>query len=429
MIDKSLENSEILMSASDVKHVYGMGERLFTECGDPMMSYETSVITYMNGLNGSVAGTNTANISFGVAKNTAKKYEYDDFGKTDDIRSGFGYNGEELDDTGLIYLRARYYSSELGRFIQIDSFKGDTENVESQNRYIYTNNNPYKYIDKSGNNSIVPPIGFGGGGTIGIGISNPIGWVITGATAIYGIYVGMTGNDPVGDFIQSQVDSYNAGAKKAAALRKDIISSNSSVSYVDVATTSSWAIHAADGGVKWKTVPGGKAPERPWANVRKTAQQLAKELCDSIQDIYKNVKSQEKEAISKSVAIPTNPPRDKVIDFPTSEKLFNDINRLSKGLVLSIGFADVVSEVIEKIMTRKYTGRNTHSHHIVPKGKYLSRKEVRKSQIILENVGINVKYGLENRVDVPYAIHKPLHSRTYTLAVYDHLKPIENHPT
>ena len=28
---------------------------------------------------------------------------------TDDIKSGFSYNGEVQDETGLIYLRARYY--------------------------------------------------------------------------------------------------------------------------------------------------------------------------------------------------------------------------------------------------------------------------------------------------------------------------------
>lgn len=38
------------------------------------------------------------------------KRSYTDYGYTDDITSGFGYNGEVLDDTGLIYLRARYYN-------------------------------------------------------------------------------------------------------------------------------------------------------------------------------------------------------------------------------------------------------------------------------------------------------------------------------
>lgn len=34
-----------------------------------------------------------------------------------------------------------------------------------------------------------------------------------------------------------------------------------------------------------------------------------------------------------------------------------------------------------------------------------------------------------NNVDVPYAIHRPLHTRTYTLAVYAYLKPVEKKPT
>ena len=47
-----------------------------------------------------------------------------DYGYTDDMKSGFGYNGEVLDDTGLIYLRARYYNPEIGQFIQLDENRG-----------------------------------------------------------------------------------------------------------------------------------------------------------------------------------------------------------------------------------------------------------------------------------------------------------------
>ena len=69
---------------------------------------------------------------------------------SDDIKSGFGYNGEEQDETGLIYLRARYYNPVIGQFIQLDENRGNAGNIESQNRYAYALNNPNKYIDKNG---------------------------------------------------------------------------------------------------------------------------------------------------------------------------------------------------------------------------------------------------------------------------------------
>lgn len=75
--------------------------------------------------------------------------EYDAFGNensdnTDDSNS-FGYNGEYLDrETGLIYLRARYYDPSIGRFISEDPIK------DGSNWYAFCNNNPVTFIDPSG---------------------------------------------------------------------------------------------------------------------------------------------------------------------------------------------------------------------------------------------------------------------------------------
>ena len=51
----------------------------------------------------------------------------------------------------MIYLRARYYSPIIGRFLQIDSYKGEDNAIATKNRYTYVANNPYKYDDPSGN--------------------------------------------------------------------------------------------------------------------------------------------------------------------------------------------------------------------------------------------------------------------------------------
>jgi RHS repeat-associated protein len=63
----------------------------------------------------------------------------------------FLYNGKELDKTGLYYYGARYYDSFLRKFTQPDSVIPSVYDPQSLNKYSYVKNNPYKYIDPSGN--------------------------------------------------------------------------------------------------------------------------------------------------------------------------------------------------------------------------------------------------------------------------------------
>jgi RHS repeat-associated protein len=66
--------------------------------------------------------------------------------------TSYGFGGEMSDDeTGLIYLRARYYSSDTGRFMTRDTWDGDAQQPMSYNRWNYTNSNPVNYTDPSGN--------------------------------------------------------------------------------------------------------------------------------------------------------------------------------------------------------------------------------------------------------------------------------------
>jgi RHS repeat-associated protein len=81
---------------------------------------------------------------------TVSDVKYQDFGRTLDIKDGPSYTGEDKQDSGLLYLRARFYHPGLGQFVSLDTYKGEKENILSQNRYVYTLNNPYKYTDPSG---------------------------------------------------------------------------------------------------------------------------------------------------------------------------------------------------------------------------------------------------------------------------------------
>jgi len=54
-------------------------------------------------------------------------------------------------ESGLLYLRARYYDPAIGRFISADPYLGRMAEPVTQNRYIYVHNNPLLYSDPSGN--------------------------------------------------------------------------------------------------------------------------------------------------------------------------------------------------------------------------------------------------------------------------------------
>ncbi|WP_148500989.1 RHS repeat-associated core domain-containing protein [Paenibacillus rubinfantis] len=69
----------------------------------------------------------------------------------------FGYTGLGYDDvSGLSFARARYFDSEIGRFVSEDTYEGTLRNPQSQNGYVYVENNPVAYVDPSGNFCVSP---------------------------------------------------------------------------------------------------------------------------------------------------------------------------------------------------------------------------------------------------------------------------------
>ena len=82
-------------------------------------------------------------------------YDYDIWGnitsKVEQMSNPFKYTGEIYDDeSGLIYLRARYYDPVDKRFMNEDTYEGDIKNPLSQNLYTYVHNNPLTGVDPSG---------------------------------------------------------------------------------------------------------------------------------------------------------------------------------------------------------------------------------------------------------------------------------------
>ena len=82
-------------------------------------------------------------------------YEYTPWGEihseTEAVDNPIKYAGEYYDEElDMIYLRARYYNPQIGRFTSLDIEEGEIASPLDMNRYVYCRNNPIKYVDPSG---------------------------------------------------------------------------------------------------------------------------------------------------------------------------------------------------------------------------------------------------------------------------------------
>jgi len=81
-------------------------------------------------------------------------YAYDAWGNdessTGSTPNRYRFNGQQQDATGNYYLRARYYNSGVGRFLNHDPLMGNADTPITQHRYLYAGNDPVNHIDPSG---------------------------------------------------------------------------------------------------------------------------------------------------------------------------------------------------------------------------------------------------------------------------------------
>jgi RHS repeat-associated protein len=90
----------------------------------------------------------------------ATRYAYDPFGVPlagNGVPNPYQFTGEAWDaGVELLYLRARYYQPETGRFVTKDPWAGDVWRPGTLNRYVYAGNNPVNRIDPTGLQCVGP---------------------------------------------------------------------------------------------------------------------------------------------------------------------------------------------------------------------------------------------------------------------------------
>ena len=144
--DTNCKLSKLLCKTTNgitTKYVYGRGLIGEEKCGE--------FKTYHFDKRGSTVALTD------VHGNITYTFKYDTYGKLIE-RTGssfviFGYNGRDgviTDKNGLIYMRARYYSPDMKRFVNADIVAGAISNAITLNRFAYANGNPVSFIDPFG---------------------------------------------------------------------------------------------------------------------------------------------------------------------------------------------------------------------------------------------------------------------------------------
>jgi len=113
------------------------------------------------------------------------------------------YTGRETDGTGLHYYRARYYHTDLQRFISEDpiGFDGGAANL-----YAYVFNSPMAFVDPLGLYTASVGLGLGAGAGAGFGAAGSLS--AQGGIAITGDCVGLGGYAGGGAFVGGPTSAF-----------------------------------------------------------------------------------------------------------------------------------------------------------------------------------------------------------------------------
>ncbi|WP_234030046.1 RHS repeat-associated core domain-containing protein [Xanthomonas vasicola] len=133
----------------DTDYLYLAGSVVATRARPAAGGTETVTYQHTDALGSPVATTNAAGQ---VVERTQYAPYGAAIGKTVD---GIGYTGHAMDgDTGLIYMQQRYYDPAIPRFLSVDPVTPYEKPITNFNRYVYALNNPYRFTDPDGRDSV-----------------------------------------------------------------------------------------------------------------------------------------------------------------------------------------------------------------------------------------------------------------------------------
>ena len=174
---------------------------------------------------------------YNVRGELVAKYSYSAYGKctieyNKDNAAHFNpirYRGYYYDEeTGLYYLKSRYYDPETGRFLNADDISYlDPETINGLNLYAYCGNNPVMRIDENGNAwwdwllGAIAVIGMVALSVVSFGIAAPLGAMVVSGIAlgtITNIGLGIMSGQSVGEIISGALTGGLLGGAMAFAI-------------------------------------------------------------------------------------------------------------------------------------------------------------------------------------------------------------------
>ena len=198
-------NDELILETNGQNVLYFIRDEANELIG---LRYNNDIYYYIKSATEDIIGLLDSNL------HVVAKYEYDSWGNIISIKDSNGISITDVNhiafinpfryksyyydtETGLYYLKNRYFNPKWYRFLNIDDdefIDNDSNNHIEYNLFAYCNNDPINLIDDEGN---FGELALAGGGTIAVGGSSGAGialavnpWLlVAGAVAIGGIYL------------------------------------------------------------------------------------------------------------------------------------------------------------------------------------------------------------------------------------------------
>ena len=153
--DRETTYSQMLTETEEEKNLFG----LFVEKEVKNYTYGKGLISEHRRSEGKTLyyhfdHIGSTHLVTGAAGEVLYTFSYGTYGELleaeEDANIRFLFNGQygvETDKNGLYYMRARYYNTNIKRFINRDIVDGNIANSQSLNKYSYVQGNPVRLID------------------------------------------------------------------------------------------------------------------------------------------------------------------------------------------------------------------------------------------------------------------------------------------